>query len=611
MITSIRLRVVIAVVTVWISLDHENTYGQSSCPVVAASGTEPSVAQLGTTFGLAGTNALGNVTGPTYPLIGQGNPVRFVAGRVPCVILKAIGYTESSWRQFDGTGRTVISPDCGYGLMQITSGMKGGAGFDPQRVASEYPYNSGTGALNLINKWNSTPVVGNNDPDLAENWYFAVWAYNGFSYVNNPNNSRYDPRRLPFTGTQSRAQYPYQELVWGWAAHPPNGYWNAVALTLPNSASISNPPQTISTPNPSHGTGCVVPAPSQPAQPSPGSGATGVPVSALLSWSAAAGATSYDVYIGTSPTLSSPISNITSTSFKPTLIPNTIYYWRIVAKNISGSTSSSTWSFITQAPVATPVFSPQPGSYTASVKVNITSTTAGASIVYTTNGADPATSSPTYNGPLTLTSTTTVKAKAMKNGMADSPITTGTYAIIPVGTIQIFATLNGNSSWTGAVGCMLMLNGAAGKSVSSIPVFLPGIAAGTYSMSCSNGPGTLSNISPSPSQQLGDGETKTFTLNFVQPQPPILYGYHWNTSPKNHVNFSGAISGDELVLGTQVFFCVSGSSTCYPQPSQLVVVNSASTITVTNANLTTGYWQVYLKDQYGMSTRSSAFYVSP
>lgn len=55
-------------------------------------------------------------------------------------------------------GYTTIFHDpggsCGYGVMQITSGMGGGAGFDPNQVAAEYPYNIGTGARILIEKWN-------------------------------------------------------------------------------------------------------------------------------------------------------------------------------------------------------------------------------------------------------------------------------------------------------------------------------------------------------------------------------------------------------------------------------------------------------------------------
>ncbi|MGC9970691.1 MAG: hypothetical protein ABSE56_08885, partial [Bryobacteraceae bacterium] len=54
------------------------------------------------------------------------------------------------------------------------------------------------------------------------------------------------------------------------------------------------------------------------------------------------------VYFGTaaSPALA---GNTTGTSYGPgTLSGNTIYYWRVVAKNSAGSTSSATWSFTTQ-----------------------------------------------------------------------------------------------------------------------------------------------------------------------------------------------------------------------------------------------------------------------
>jgi hypothetical protein len=80
---------------------------------------------------------------------------------------------------------------------------------------------------------------------------------------------------------------------------------------------------------------------------SPKNGATGISRTPTLRWSVSKGATSYDVYFGTSP--SPPfVENATGTSYKPgTLNANTIYYWRIVAKNGLGSTSSATWSFTT------------------------------------------------------------------------------------------------------------------------------------------------------------------------------------------------------------------------------------------------------------------------
>jgi hypothetical protein len=95
-----------------------------------------------------------------------------------------------------------------------------------------------------------------------------------------------------------------------------------------------------------------------PALASPANGATGVPLMPTLSWSASTGATSYDVYFGTS---SSPplATNTSGTGYAPaTLTAGTLYYWRIVAKNSGGSASSATWSFTTLAapPAPVPIF---------------------------------------------------------------------------------------------------------------------------------------------------------------------------------------------------------------------------------------------------------------
>ena len=81
---------------------------------------------------------------------------------------------------------------------------------------------------------------------------------------------------------------------------------------------------------------------------SPINGATGVSLTPMLSWNAANGPTSYDVYLGTS---SSPpfVANSAGTSYTPNMLSTgTTYYWRVVAKNSAGSTTSPTWWFTTQ-----------------------------------------------------------------------------------------------------------------------------------------------------------------------------------------------------------------------------------------------------------------------
>ncbi len=105
-------------------------------------------------------------------------------------------------------------------------------------------------------------------------------------------------------------------------------------------------------------------APPAPALISPANGAAGVSLTPTVNWTAATGATSYDVHFGT---VSPPplATNTAGTSYAPgTLSAGTVYYWQVVAKNSGGSTASATWSFTTQgsAPPAPALISPANGA---------------------------------------------------------------------------------------------------------------------------------------------------------------------------------------------------------------------------------------------------------
>ena len=80
--------------------------------------------------------------------------------------------------------------------------------------------------------------------------------------------------------------------------------------------------------------------------------------------------------------------------------------------------------------VAQPEFSPNGGTFTGQVTVTITmsTTTEGASIYYTTTGAEASENSKLYEAPITLTETTTLKAIAVKGGVK-SYQTTATFTI--------------------------------------------------------------------------------------------------------------------------------------------------------------------------------------
>ena len=81
---------------------------------------------------------------------------------------------------------------------------------------------------------------------------------------------------------------------------------------------------------------------------------------------------------------------------------------------------------------ATPTFSPAAGTYTSAQSVELNTTTAGATIYYTTDGTDPTTSSSVYASAINVSTTTTIKAIAVKEGMDNSTVASATYTIVNI-----------------------------------------------------------------------------------------------------------------------------------------------------------------------------------
>lgn len=146
--------------------------------------------------------------------------------------------------------------DCGYGVTQLTDGMRLAGRtkegevalpYNSQRaVALDFAANVAAGLRVLQAKWNETRAAGatinNGDPAKPENWFFAVWAYNsgfhpqsetvknsgawGLGWLNNPVNPKYPANRAAFRDVpgnedaRTPQKWPYPEKVMGWAAYP-------------------------------------------------------------------------------------------------------------------------------------------------------------------------------------------------------------------------------------------------------------------------------------------------------------------------------------------------------------------------------------------------------
>ncbi|MCB9485342.1 MAG: hypothetical protein R3B97_00290 [Dehalococcoidia bacterium] len=127
---------------------------------------------------------------------------------IPPTLYKSIVYVESSYTNassatpFGGVGPILRSFDCGYGLGQITSGMTNSVGSPTAKqaiIGTHYLFNLAEGVRILAEKWNSAPqarpIAGTGDPSALEDWYYAIWSYNGFAFSNHPLNPFRNPLR--------------------------------------------------------------------------------------------------------------------------------------------------------------------------------------------------------------------------------------------------------------------------------------------------------------------------------------------------------------------------------------------------------------------------------
>ena len=111
--------------------------------------------------------------------------------------------------------------------------------------------------------------------------------------------------------------------------------------------------------------------------------------------------------------------------------PNTEYTGYVRIPGTDTQKASAVTSSTQTAPkltVAAPVFKPDgTTSFRGTQTVEISCATPGASIYYTTDGTMPTSNSTAYNGAISLTSTTTIKAIAVKADMNDSAVAAATF----------------------------------------------------------------------------------------------------------------------------------------------------------------------------------------
>jgi hypothetical protein len=127
---------------------------------------------------------------------------------------------------------------------------------------------------------------------------------------------------------------------------------------------------------------------------------------------------------GSTPTTASTVYtgpfNISSTQTVKAIADGAGYLASLIA--------SETYTLINQVPM--PVFSLPPGDFSSAQSVAITDAWSGSTIYYSTDGTVPTLSSNVYTGPVTISTTSTLKAIATAPNLSNSRVASGLYTIV-------------------------------------------------------------------------------------------------------------------------------------------------------------------------------------
>ena len=155
---------------------------------------------------------------------------------IPPVILKAVAWKESRKNQFLD-GKPFIHAG-NQGIMQINEVHN--SRLDRQSLLYDARYNIEVGADVLLSRWffDGIATVGERDPDVLENWYFALWGYNGWLGRNNPVDRNGDTYQDGVSELiRTRYDVPVSDIDW---SRVPSGVRTPLGFHIPNPDSVSS-----------------------------------------------------------------------------------------------------------------------------------------------------------------------------------------------------------------------------------------------------------------------------------------------------------------------------------------------------------------------------------
>ncbi|MGN7493736.1 S-layer homology domain-containing protein [Paenibacillus sp. SAF-054] len=190
-----------------------------------------------------------------------------------------------------------------------------------------------------------------------------------------------------------------------------------------------------------------------------------------LSWDPVNGADEYKIYRSTTAgTSHSEIATVSGSVYSyeaAGLFNGTTYYFTVKASAPGGDSGDSIEaSATTIAQVAAPSANPAGGSVAYGTTVTLNTSEPGASIYYTTDGSTPTDSSTLYSSPIVVTGDMTIKAFAVKSGLAGSEVMSEHYTILAPQLSPATGNFDKNTSTQTDVTTTIIWNGDTLENIS-------------------------------------------------------------------------------------------------------------------------------------------------
>ncbi|MBV8675454.1 MAG: chitobiase/beta-hexosaminidase C-terminal domain-containing protein [Acidobacteriaceae bacterium] len=281
------------------------------------------------------------------------------------------------------------------------------------------------------------------------------------------------------------------------------------------------------------------------------------------------GAVIYYTTNGTAPTTSSTVYTGT-----PISVTSSETIQAIAVASGSANSGLATASCFIGPAAPPPTFSQPSGTYSNSL-ITISDAVPGATIYYTTNGSTPTASSAKYSYPMTLSNarTVTLKAIAVVNGFANSPVTTVVYKIQPILATPAFSLPAATYATPQTVTISDVSKGVTiyYTTDGSIPSTSSLVYTGPITVSSTE---TISAIAIMAGWTNSPVAAATYTISTAVP-PPVI-------SVPSGTYTSTTVSISDGLTGTSIYYTLNGStpttsSTLYTAP---VLFKSSGTFTL-------------------------------